>query len=176
MLLAGILQDVESPGSVYSIMPQLVTSNFVAICGSKFPPTVSKHCQQSTQCSTQNHTSNMQYQQSQLLWYPRCCFLSPTSWQPLSTNTVVLSLMLLHACQHTKSRISHFIQRIQYGHLLLISSELHPPLQKMSNCQNTAVHFNNLMSLRNVVITSEEYVHYLKYKKETVNIFNPIIL
>jgi len=27
--------------------------------------------------------SRMKYQQSQLLWYRRCCFLSPTSWQPL---------------------------------------------------------------------------------------------
>jgi len=42
VLLAGILQGVEHPGSVYSIM---TTSNGVTVYGSKFPPTVSKHCQ-----------------------------------------------------------------------------------------------------------------------------------
>jgi len=41
----------------------VVTSNGVTVCCSKFPPTVSKHCQH----HTQYQTSNMKYQQSQLL-------------------------------------------------------------------------------------------------------------
>ena len=49
---------------------------------------------------------NVQYQQSQLLWYPRCCFLSPTSWQPLFRATAVSSLMSLHFCQNTTTIIS----------------------------------------------------------------------
>jgi hypothetical protein len=40
--LAGILQVLERTDSVYTIMP---TTNFVTVCGSKFPPTVCKHCQ-----------------------------------------------------------------------------------------------------------------------------------
>ena len=97
MLLAGILQDVESPGPVYSIMPQLVTSNFLTICGSKFPPTVSKYCQhqhsaihktipaicntnnpsccdiQGAATSVQHHGSLCSQQQISLLW---CLFIS----------------------------------------------------------------------------------------------------
>jgi len=38
----GFLQAVERPGSVHTIMP---TSNGVTVCGSQFPPAVSKHCQ-----------------------------------------------------------------------------------------------------------------------------------
>jgi len=40
VFLADILQGVDRTGSVYTIMP---TPNSVTICGSKFPPTVSKH-------------------------------------------------------------------------------------------------------------------------------------
>ena len=61
----------------------VVTSNGVTICGSKFPPTVSKHYQHQHILIPKNHNSKKKYQQSQLLWYPRCCFLTPTSWQPL---------------------------------------------------------------------------------------------
>ena len=53
--------------------------------------------------NTVQHTkphSNMKHQQSQLLWYPRCCFLSPTSWQPLFTAGVDTFLMSLQVCQH----------------------------------------------------------------------------
>ena len=62
----------------------VVISNGVTICGSKFPPTVSKHCQPQHSAIPKNHRSNVKYEQSQLLWYPRCCFLSPTSWQTFS--------------------------------------------------------------------------------------------
>jgi len=41
VLLAGILQGVERPRSVYSITPQWLHG--VTVCASKFPPTVSKH-------------------------------------------------------------------------------------------------------------------------------------
>ena len=74
--------------SVYSIMPQwwhLMMLQYVA--ASFHLPSVS-----TANIDTVQYTkpySNMKYQQSQLLWYPRCCFLSPTSQKPLSTATAV---------------------------------------------------------------------------------------
>ena len=41
----------------------------------------------------------VKYQQSQLLWYPRCCFLSPTSRQPLFVATAVYCVMAVQICQ-----------------------------------------------------------------------------
>jgi hypothetical protein len=56
---------------------------------------------------------------SQLSRYQRCCFLSPTSWQPFSTNTTNSSLMSLQSCQHRAIKISQSFQYIQNGHLLV---------------------------------------------------------
>ena len=83
-----------------------VTSYGVTICGSTFPPTVSKHCQHQHSAIPKNRTSNVKYQQSQLLWFPRCCFLHPASQQPLFMATAVSSLMSLQACQNKTTVIS----------------------------------------------------------------------
>jgi len=100
-LLVDILQGVERPGSVYSIMPQwwhLMLLQYVA--ASFHLPSVS-----TANTNTVQYTkpySNVKYQRSQLLWYPRCCFLSPTSWQPLFTATADTPLMSLQVYQNTE--------------------------------------------------------------------------
>jgi hypothetical protein len=106
VLLVGILQGVERPGSVYSMMPQwwhLMVLQYVA--ASFHLPSVS-----TSNINTVQYTkpySDMKYQQSQLLWYPRCCFLSPTLWQRLSTVTAASNLMSVQACQHKTIILSH---------------------------------------------------------------------
>jgi len=42
--LAGIQQGVDRP-RLSTALCHVVTFNGVTVCGSKFPPTVSKHCQ-----------------------------------------------------------------------------------------------------------------------------------
>jgi hypothetical protein len=74
VLLAGLLQDLYRPGSVYSITPQwwhLMVLQYVA--ASFHQKSVSAANINTVQYP--NHTRNMKYQLSQLLWYPRCCFL-----------------------------------------------------------------------------------------------------
>jgi len=107
VLLAGILQGVGRPGSVYSIMP---TSNGVRVCGSQFPPTVSKHCLHQHSAMPTTTQAMWNTNKSQLLWYSRWCFLSPTSWPPLFRAIENSSVMFLHSCQHTKILISHCLQ------------------------------------------------------------------
>jgi hypothetical protein len=103
----GILQSVERPGSVYSIMPQwwhLMVLQYVA--SSFHLPSVS-----TANINTVQYTKQYQqceYQQSQMLWYPRCCFLSPTSWQPLFTATVCTSLVSLQVCQRKQISWTQF--------------------------------------------------------------------
>jgi len=76
VFLAGILQGVDRTASVYSIMP---ISNVVTICGSKFPPSVSKHCQHQHSATNKIIPTIWNNQQFQPFWYPSCCFLNPTS-------------------------------------------------------------------------------------------------
>ena len=99
----------------------VVTSNGVTICGSQFPPTVSKHCQhqhnaipKTTQaiwntnnpswCDIQDAASSIHHgslcsqPQKILVW----CLSRPANIQQISLNTI-------YSC-------------IQYGHLLLTSS------------------------------------------------------
>ena len=120
---------------------------------------VSTYCQYalptSTQCNTQNTTSNMKYQKSQLFWYPRCCFLSPTSQQPLFTATAVYCLVSLHVCQNTKTIIS---QNLNFYAIWPLPADPFKLLPKMPNCQHTAVHFYLLLSHRNVLITLLDWV------------------
>ena len=111
VLLCGILQFVERPRSVYSTMPQwwhLTVLQYVA--ASFHLPSVSTANSNTVQYT--NRTSNVKYQQSQLLWYPRCCFLSPTSWQPLFVATASL-----HVCKHR----SHYVTQFEVLLLTVIS-------------------------------------------------------
>jgi hypothetical protein len=121
----------------------VVTSNIVTGCGSKFPPTVSKNCQHQHTAVPQNYTSTVQCQQFQLLWYPKCCFLRPTSWQPLFIVTAFSSLMTLQGLPtYIKHSITQFT--VHAGLLRL--------LPKSSKFQYTTVYFNLCMTRRNVVI------------------------
>jgi len=109
VLLVGILQGLERPGSVYSIMRQwwlLMDLEYVAAIFHL--PSVSNA--NLNRCNTQNDNSYVKHQQSQPLWYPRCCFLSPTSRQHLPTTTANYPLMSLQACQHTANIMSHNVQ------------------------------------------------------------------
>ena len=158
MLLAGILQDVESSGSVYSIMAQLVTSNFVAICGSKFPPTVSKHCQQSTQCNTQNHTSNMQYQQSQLFYIQGAA----TSVQNHGSLCSQQQISLLW-CLFISAKIKPQYHKIKFLFSTVTScwpSHAPPQNVQLPNNSNT---FNVSMLHRNLLITLLNWVTNYEY-------------
>ena len=116
VLLCGILQGVERPGSVYSIMPQwwhLMVLQYV---------TASFHLLSVSTANINTVQYTKPYQQSQLLWFPRCCFLRPTSWQALFVATQGYTLMSVQSCQHTAIIMSHNLQYIQYGHLLVTCS------------------------------------------------------
>jgi len=124
----------------------VVTSNGVTVCGSKFPPTVSKHCQHQHSAI---HKTVQQYE-------------TPT------IQTVVISKVLLPqsnitaAFVHSHSSL-HFdvspglptysnnnvIQSVVYSVRSLAADTLRP-LPKVSNCQHTAVlvHINLLMTQR----------------------------
>jgi len=97
--------------------------------------------------------SNMKYQQTQLLLYPRCCFLSPTSWQPLYTVTTVSSLMSLQVCQHT----TIISQNLNFYSVQPLPADPFTLLPKMSNYQHGAVHFSLVMPHRNVLITFNHF-------------------
>jgi hypothetical protein len=95
------------------------TFNGVKLCGSKFLPNVSKLCQIQHSAGPSKHARNVKFQKSQLSRYPRCCFLSPTSWQPVFTATAVSFLVSLQACQYKTTIFSHNLQCVQCGHFLL---------------------------------------------------------
>jgi len=65
----------------------------------------------------------MQCQQSHLLCYPRCRFLSPTTWQLLLVATRVFSEMSVQTCQHKTNKIKENTISIQYGQFLPTSSQ-----------------------------------------------------
>jgi len=115
----------------------LLTSNVLTIWGSQCPPTVSKHCQHQ-HCAIPKQYSNMKYQQSQLLWYPRCGFLSSASWQPLFTATAVSPLMYIHVCQNTTNIIS---QNLNSYSVPSLSAQTLTLLPKKSNYQHKEVYF-----------------------------------
>jgi hypothetical protein len=104
VFLVGILQGLERPRSVYSIMPQwwhLMELQYVAAIFHL--PSVS-----TANIKIMQYTksySNVQYQKAQPLWYPRCCFLSSTSWQPLYVARAICSLMSVEPCQQIQSHI-----------------------------------------------------------------------
>ena len=131
VLLVGILQGVEHPGFVYSIMPQwwhLMVLQYVA--ASFHLPSVSTANINTVQYPKPH--SNMKYQQSQLLWYPRCCFLSPTSWQPLFTATAVSSTDVSSCLPKYNN---HNITKLNFYSVQPLPADTLTLLPKMSNCQ-----------------------------------------
>jgi len=128
-----------NPGSVYSTMPQwghLMLLQYVA--ARSHLPSVS-----TANINTMQYPKP--YQQSQLLWYPRCCFLSPTSWQPLFIATAVSCLMSLQACQNT-TIMSH--NTPFYSVRTLAADPLILPL-KISNYQHTTIYlFSQCLTAR----------------------------
>jgi hypothetical protein len=137
----------------------VVTSNGVTICGSHFAPAVSKHCQQQ-HSAIPKQFSNMKYQQSQLLWYPMCGFLSSASWQPLFTTTAVSPLMYIHVCQNTTKIISQNSNSYSVPSLPAQTLTLLP---KKSNYQHTEVYFYLSMTQLNVVKTLLNWIKNYKY-------------
>ena len=99
--------------------------------------------------------SNMKYQQSQLLWYPRCCFLSPTSRQPLFTATAVSSTDVSSCLPKYNN---HNITKLNFYSVQPLPADPLTLLPTMSNYQHTAVHFNLLMPQLNVLITLFNWV------------------
>ena len=72
----------------------------------------------------------MQHQQSQLLWYPRCRFLRPTSWQPLFVATAVYCVMSVQTCQHK----TNTIKKIKFIFSTPLSAD---PSHSHTNCPTT---------------------------------------
>ena len=154
----GNLQGVERPGSVYSIMPQwwhLMVLKYVAT--SFHLPSVSTDNTNTVQNPTPY--SNVKYQQFQLLWYPRCFFLSPTSWQPFFTAKAVYCLMSLHVCQNK----TNIILKTEFLFRTAPSSRIPQTPVENVDCQCITVYFNLLMPQLKVMIalfnriTNEEY-------------------
>jgi hypothetical protein len=78
----------------------------------------------------------MKYHQSQILWYPKCCFLSPTSWQPLFNDTAISSLLSLQAYQHKRITVSRNLQ-MYIVWSLLAWSESYPKCATVNIQQQT---------------------------------------
>jgi len=117
----------------------IVTSNGVTICGSKFPPTVSKHCQ---------HQHSAIHKTIPTIWNtnnPSCCDIqgAASSVQhhgSLFIATADSSLMSLQTCQGTKIHNVTIYSSIQYGHLLLTCSAFYP------KCPTVNIQQYNLIS------------------------------
>jgi hypothetical protein len=102
VLLASILPCVECPGSVWSIMPLCKNVMVLQCVAARFYQKSVSFANINT-WNTHKTYSNVKCLQSQLSWYPRCCFLSPKSWQPLFTAKAVSTLILSRPANIQKS-------------------------------------------------------------------------
>ena len=158
VFLAAILQGEESPGSVYSIMPQrwlLILLHYGA--ASFHLPSVS-----TANINTVQHPkpySNMKYQPTQLLWYPRCCFLSPTSWQPLFKFLSGSSPGLPTYNNHHAIDLQFTVYSMWW-----FPAHLHKDLPNMSNYQNT-LHCSLLISTDNILCVLQVLRRKVAYKQ-----------
>jgi len=100
----------------------MVTSNGVTICGSQFPPTVSKHCHH--QHSAINKTLPAIWNTNN----PSCCDIQGAASSVQHHGSLLLratkgyTLMSVQSCQHTAIIMSQNLQYIPYGHLLVTCS------------------------------------------------------
>ena len=85
----------------------VVTSNGVAVCGSKFPPNFSQHCQ---------HQNSAIPTTTQAMWHankPRSCVIQGADSSVQHHGSVLFivkaisSLMCVHTCQHTTIKMLH---------------------------------------------------------------------
>jgi len=129
----------------------VVTSNGVTVCGSKFPSTVTKHCQH------QHRAIPKTIQQCEIPTIPAAVIsnvLLPQSsiMAALFIATEISSQMSLQLCQHTTNIMSHNIQFYSVGHFQLMPSD---------SCQN--VHLAKYSSKFNLTMT---------HLNVMINIFN----
>jgi len=125
-----------------------VTSNVVTICGSKFPPTVSKYCQ---------HQHSAIPEHIQAIWYaniPSCCDIQGAA------SSVQHHGSLCHSNSRHFFDVSSCLPKynnnttkLTFNSVQSLPAEPLTILPKMSTYQHTAVHFNLSLPHRNVVIT-----------------------
>jgi len=113
----------------------VVTNNGVTVCGSQFPPTVSKHCPH------QHSSIHKTIQQYEVPTIPAVViskgrFLSPTLWQNLFVTTADYCVMSVQTCKI--KQIQNRKMKFQFSKPL--SAEPLTLPHKMSNYQHTAGH------------------------------------
>ena len=104
----------------------VVTSNGVTVCGSKFPPTVSKHCQ---------HQHSAIHKTIPTIWStinPSCCDIqgaapSVQHQGSLCSQPDVSCLMSLQVCKHKEITMSH---NLQFYSLWSFPAEISEPYLK----------------------------------------------
>ena len=117
VLLAAILQGVERPDFV--TLCNVVTSNGVTVCGSKFPPTVSKHYK--NQHSAIHKTIPTIWNTNN----PSCCDIQGTApsvqhhGSLCSQPQMSLLWCLFRSANIHKSQCHTIYSSIHYGHFLL---------------------------------------------------------
>ena len=128
----------------------VVTSNGVTICGSKFPPTISKHCQHQHSAI---HKTVQQYE-------------TPTIPAVVISKVLLPQSNIKAAFVHRHSSLysdvppglptyskPNVTQSAVYS-VRSLAADLYRLLPKMSNCQHTTIYCNFLLPHHKVVITS----------------------
>jgi len=120
----------------------VVTSNGVTVCGSKFPPTVSKHCQHQHSAT---HKTIQQYETPSIpaVLIPQD-FLFPQS-NIMAAFVHSNSSLLSGVSSCLPKYKNHNIKNLNFYSVQPLPTEPLKFLPKMPNCQHTAVHFNFLM-------------------------------
>ena len=127
----------------------VVTSHGVTVCGSQFPPTVSKHCQHQHSAI---HKTIQQYETPSIPAVVISKVLLPQS--NITAAFVHSNSSLLSGVSSCLPKYkSHNIRNLNFYPVRSIPADPLTLLLKMSNCQHTAVHFNLSVPHCNVLIT-----------------------
>jgi len=140
VLLSGILQGVECPVSLCHV----VTDNGVTICGSKFPPTVSKHCQhqhRATHKIVQQYETQINLSTCDTARFSLSSVQHHGSFSSYEQQSIVSCVFMSAKIEKKK----HYIENLNFYSVQPLPTEPLRFLPKMPKCQHTAVHFNFLM-------------------------------
>jgi len=135
VLLAGILQGAEHPGSVAASC-HVLTANGVTACGSQFPPTVGKHCQHQHSAT---HKITQQYETPTIAAVVIFKVLLPQS-NTMAAFVRSYSSLVSDVCPDLPTCNNHNIRTLNFHSVQPLPADPPTLMPKMSKCQHTAVH------------------------------------
>jgi len=128
----------------------VVTANGVTVYGSKFPPTVSKHCQHQHSAT---HKTTQQYETPTIPAVVISKVLLPQS-NIMAAFVRGNSSLLCDVCPDLPTYNNHNIRTLNFHSVQTLPADPLTLMHKMSNCQHTAVHLiSQCLTAMNVLIT-----------------------